>query len=538
MLETVSLFDAMELDNTQHRIASRRALALAHNRVERNLGRFLRGAQNEDEFFERLGLVQDEFAGYISTASTEVGHEHPEHIAAALKDHYRLAVDKVEFEETPEEEQEEKDEEKVAATESISPKKAKKALKKMAKAGRTWKQAMPLEGEQGSPLVGQNSQGQYPIQPGDEAMHTCPKCGSMNHQSNPQTGDPQCLDCGYSGSPANPYGMEPSPGGLYPAEDAATVTEGGAFDRGFGHGAAKTADMYSGDHGDSTDKEVTCPECGGDGKTAGAKPCGKCKGKGKVPNFGDSILDAYFGKTAEENQNNTDLDGPEPKMDKRLWTPSAPGKPKYEDGPRHPTEDKDITEVIGPMRNDHELSEIHGQGTHFEEKTLPTQDGDKPFADNNMAQGPHTKTFNGDGQVDPVTNETLEQVHSAYLAATNKEAMGMSAQDFRMLADAIRTAPEGADKGTLANHVATYLHGTNPLFDSERFLQAAIGQPTSGRDVYHQPQDLNADLNGPGGFGEQLGQGLGMTGKADNPLSAFLQSEWPADQTVTAALLQ
>lgn len=94
MLATASLFDVMEQDDTQRRIAARRALALAHQRVESNLGRFLRAAQNTEEFMERLALIQDDFAGYVSTASQEVGHDHPEHIAAALKDHYRIAAQK------------------------------------------------------------------------------------------------------------------------------------------------------------------------------------------------------------------------------------------------------------------------------------------------------------------------------------------------------------------------------------------------------------------------------------------------------------
>lgn len=111
MLDTPSVFDVMETDHTQQRVAARQALALAHKRVESNLGRFLRAAQSEDEFFERLALVQEDFAGFVTTASVEVGHEHPEHIAAALRDSYRLAAG-VEFEKTEGEEEEEDEDEK------------------------------------------------------------------------------------------------------------------------------------------------------------------------------------------------------------------------------------------------------------------------------------------------------------------------------------------------------------------------------------------------------------------------------------------
>src|ERR1700752_3398025 len=93
MYDTPSLFNNIELDDTNRRVAYSRALALAHNRVEQRLGAFFRGAQNEEEFLARLGLVSEHFAHYVESAATEVGYENPEFIAASLKDHYRLAAD-------------------------------------------------------------------------------------------------------------------------------------------------------------------------------------------------------------------------------------------------------------------------------------------------------------------------------------------------------------------------------------------------------------------------------------------------------------
>lgn len=63
----------------------------------------------------------------------------------------------------------------------------------------------------------------------------------------------------------------------------------------------------------------------------------------------------------------------------------------------------------------------------------------------------------------------------------------MSAQDFRMLADLIATSP--GDRGALAQHAVGYLKQTNPNFDAERFLAAATGEPTSGRDQFGGGRD-------------------------------------------------
>lgn len=68
-------------------------------------------------------------------------------------------------------------------------------------------------------------------------------------------------------------------------------------------------------------------------------------------------------------------------------------------------------------------------------------------------------------------------------AKTIKQAL--TAKDFRMIADAIRTAPGATPE--LAQHFAEYLAHTNPAFDAERFLAAAGGAPTTGRDVFHGP---------------------------------------------------
>lgn len=57
----------------------------------------------------------------------------------------------------------------------------------------------------------------------------------------------------------------------------------------------------------------------------------------------------------------------------------------------------------------------------------------------------------------------------------------MGAQDFRMLADMIATSPV-ENRQALAEHAGNYLAQTNPRFDKERFIQAAMGTPQTGRD--------------------------------------------------------
>lgn len=197
--------------------------------------------------------------------------------------------------------------------------------------------------------------------------------------------------------------------------------------------------------GPKASKNVPCPECGGDGKTAGNTSCPRCHGQGRVSDWGESALDALessvdkptisdrevrtcpncgamtekspctvcgkpFEKSARTaDKGNTDLGGPEPKIDKRKWNPKE-NAPELPDSKRHPTKQKDITEPIKRKNNDgitntEPLEEI-GEG-QTESVKLPAAEGDDSgFAPNNMEKGPHTKTWKGtDGQADPVTSK-------------------------------------------------------------------------------------------------------------------------------------
>lgn len=155
---------------------------------------------------------------------------------------------------------------------------------------------------------------------------------------------------------------------------------------------------------DTSPDTVTCPECGGDGKTAGAAKCAKCAGKGKVRNFGDSAVDTYGAdiKTSAEEQNNTGLDGPEPKMNKSQGPGSKPDVPGN-------FVEKDVVEPI-KADNEHPLTEIDGsEATHDKSTTesLPSETENSGFQTGGEDSGPHTKTFGDGGQANPVTHETL-----------------------------------------------------------------------------------------------------------------------------------
>lgn len=80
-------------------------------------------------------------------------------------------------------------------------------------------------------------------------------------------------------------------------------------------------------------------------------------------------------------------------------------------------------------------------------------------------------------------------------SAVIKEAL--TAKDFVLLADAISKAP-GVDTNQLAQHFANYLATTNPAFDRERFIAAATGNPSTGRDVFQGEVPLEAEPNLPG----------------------------------------
>jgi hypothetical protein len=86
------VFEVLASDDSQARLASRRALVLSETRINERLGSFLASSKTAEEFDARLSYVDDDFKGIIAVACEEVGHGKPEAIYASLTAHYRPAV--------------------------------------------------------------------------------------------------------------------------------------------------------------------------------------------------------------------------------------------------------------------------------------------------------------------------------------------------------------------------------------------------------------------------------------------------------------
>jgi hypothetical protein len=373
MLGTDSVFSVLAADDSDRRVASRRALALGHTRVDNQLGSFLRGSVTKEEFEARLAAVRDDLDAHVASACEETGHTQPEYITASLIDHYR--VDR-----------------------RWQPRHAAPAFDASMQ--------QPGVDQYGQPLPQQAEQAQ-PVDP-----------AAMQQGMDPSMMQQPMMD------PAQQQGVDPMQQQMLqqPQQQA-------------------WASANPSDQEDTSNKAVKCPECGGSGKTANGETCKKCGGKGEVRNFGDSMLDHVAGeattckacsgsgdcnncngngcercggsgtcpkcggdgmvKSAAENE--TGLGKPEPRMDKRKWTPTTVSDP--DPGSKmHPVKEKDpLVPIIMTNRSEdgHELTEIGEQTT--ETVDLPAAgDTDHGFYDGGQT-GPHTKTFPKGNQASPVT---------------------------------------------------------------------------------------------------------------------------------------
>lgn len=125
------------------------------------------------------------------------------------------------------------------------------------------------------------------------------------------------------------------------------------------------------------------------------------------------------------------------------------------------------------------------------------------------------------GQVRPPHRETAARIKLWDGVETDVRTArilhkALTAKDFVMIADAIATAP--ADQQVLAEHFASYLSHTNPNFDQERFIAAATGSPSTGRDKFKPPQGEDPQLGMPGT--------MSAVDVEKNPLNDVLESEF------------
>lgn len=461
--DTFSLFDAIEADNSQQRVAARTALNVANVRVANTMGAFLRGARNEEEFFARLGLVSEDLADMVYTAAEECGHDDYKSIYSSIVQHYAEMAkgeDSVEFDISPV--QRDEDEEEEAGPTPLGKKADINPLDPMAGGG------LPPAQENG-PALGQmvspfSSPSAVPLaaNPATQANQNVPPSGMPQLPGS----DPNALKnqvINQADAVANPTQLNSSwhvvgddhwinkaikhPGALHEELD---VPEGEKIpedkmekalhsDNPEEKKRAEFAEELKGFHHKGGAMPQSCPHCGGNmsysnyDKTPGDLG-GKCVSCGYDTDYDDNpqrFTDNYGQQThdrlrdihgswnvvADTDKNddkNTDLGGPEPKIDKDKQTDTNPPKDVLgdEDKGRWPTKRKDVTEVIVRENREvgghpnHVLKEIgENTTTHYD---LPAAKGDEAgFDPGGVTHEDGPFTFDNKGQQDTaVTRET------------------------------------------------------------------------------------------------------------------------------------
>lgn len=93
MSDFSGVFEVLAADQHDARVASRKALVLARDRLDARLGGFLGASRSQAEFDARYALIGDDFAGIVHVACDEVGHGDPWSVVKTLHEHYRTAGD-------------------------------------------------------------------------------------------------------------------------------------------------------------------------------------------------------------------------------------------------------------------------------------------------------------------------------------------------------------------------------------------------------------------------------------------------------------
>lgn len=372
MFDTASVFDVMAADDADRRVASRRALALAHTRVENQLGAFLRGAVTSEDFDTRLAAVREDFDAHIASACEETGHDQPQHISASLIDHFRV---------------ERRWQPRGAAVVAPFDREA---------GGYRY----TPDGPEDRPTL-QEEMGEAPA-----SVYNTPAPVVNTYPDTQDQRDAYLRGRGLG--PQSPAEMVDEYGNPIEYAPHQYGDPEAAFDEWGGYQDPRRAATNPSNQDDDSNKVVTCPECGGSKKTANGQPCPKCGGKGVVRNFGDSVLDhVAVVKRAETGE--AGLGEAEPKMDKRKWTPQNVGNP--DPGSRmHPNKVKDpLAPIIMTNRDQdgHDLSEIGEQTTtRMDLSDAASDDGSGFSTATPGGKAPHTKTFPKGDQASPVTRDS------------------------------------------------------------------------------------------------------------------------------------
>lgn len=522
------VFEVLAADESEARLASRKALVLSESRISDRLGGFLASSKSPAEYDARFSYVEDEVKGIIAVSCEEVGHGKPDAIFASLRAHYRPAeprtasvvhearrpkmcpyhsevVDISLGSNDPKAGYEVMQSHAWGSNHCQGDWEGKCGFKREMVTQSFWDDRQKALDEQREQRQGDPALPANPVPEGVDTPEATEPIGDTvpedtnvvefdspegpidNGGSPVDAGEPLAMAASAKEGESRTADAAPSQES-FPCQNCGTTVKnfqgqgsGQCPNCGAEHltnGQRASKDYNPSDQDDKSDKEVPCPECGGDGKTNGGKTCPRCKGHGRVQDWGPSTLDALESSAHEqivsgdkkwiqkavkrpgqlhrdlgvpqgekipeekieeaekssdpkekeraqfaenvkklkkgsvehtaEGKGNTGLDGPEPKMDKRLWTPQNVRKVEVP-SERHPTKEKDPIEPIKAV-NDDDLVEIGEKTT--ERVELPTAGenlDDSGFAGKNQEQAPGTKTWTGtEGQADPVTNKSLE----------------------------------------------------------------------------------------------------------------------------------
>ena len=370
MSDFAGIFESIATDDSQQRLASRKALVVARERVDARLGSFLAASTSAEEFDARYALVQEDFEGIVNITASEYGSDGPV-LVETLKQHFadkwiEDAVKDPDFDkgglhratDTPE--GEDVPESKIKGLE-----------------------------EHGTPDEKKKAQFADNVKKG--STHTACSCSDGKCDCGPG-----CSCCGSKKKSKKKDKGKNVPPWL----------------KGKGH-AHEDPDEDDGDDGGDTLEFAA--------STAGAAPLvGKPRWSPvRVAADGDSYDQKTEKLPTGPADSTTGLDGPSPKMDKgparkpgdQGWSLDDIDVPSKE----HPTESIDPMEAM-PRNNvtDSVKDNVKGIGEQTTEQIeLPSpRDYDSAgFADNNQDMAPHTKTFGDSGQTDPVTGDSpLETV--------------------------------------------------------------------------------------------------------------------------------
>jgi len=92
MSDFPGLFESIATDDSQQRLASRKALVVARERLDQRLGGFLGASQTPEEFDARLEYAREDFDGIVNVTAAEFGHDDPASLNETLQQYFREAA--------------------------------------------------------------------------------------------------------------------------------------------------------------------------------------------------------------------------------------------------------------------------------------------------------------------------------------------------------------------------------------------------------------------------------------------------------------